>query len=213
MKWLFFLLLLLNVGLAVYGWLEHVRPNPDAKIMSLQMNADQVRIIAEPPRPTTKPTPHRTACLEWGTFGELELKRVRDALAPMDLGDRLEERKDEVVTNWWVYMPSQRSRALMERKAEELTELGVTDHISITEKGKWQYAISLGAFREEEGARAYLAELRDKGVRTGDIGRREQRLEQTTVIIRAPTPAESTKLVELGARFPGGSMLAKECEG
>ena len=213
MKWLFLLLLLVNIGLAGYAYIQHARPHPDAQIMALQMNAEKIRIVPEPPRPAPRPRQaERTACLEWGTFGELESRRVREAIAPLQLGDRVSERRDEVTTNWWVYMPRQRSRTLMDRKADELVQLGITDFIVLPEKGPWQYAISLGAFREEEGARDYLAELRDKGVRTGDIGRREQQVVQTTLIIRAPTPAESTQLVELATRFSGTAMRAMECE-
>jgi len=146
-----------------------------------------------------------------GALGE-SVCRPLFARIVLQLGDRVSERRDEVTTNWWVYMPRQRSRTLMDRKADELVQLGITDFIVLPEKGPWQYAISLGAFREEEGARDYLAELRDKGVRTGDIGRREQQVVQTTLIIRAPTPAESTQLVELATRFSGTAMRAMECE-
>ena len=209
MKWLALLLLLANLVLAAYGYLQHTRPHPDANIPDFQMNADKVRIVAEPP-----PAPiveKRTACLEWGSFGDLELRRVREALSPLDLQDRLSARDDEVTTYWWVYLPPQPSRERMETKASELEELGVPEYATITEPGQWRYAISLGAFREESAARAYLSQLRSKGVRSGDIVRREQELVQTTLVIRAPDPGESTKLVELATRFPGTRMQATEC--
>jgi hypothetical protein len=99
----------------------------------------------------------------------------------------------------------------MDRKADELVDLGITDFVKISQAGRWRYAISLGGFQKEEGARAYLNELRGKGIRTGEIGRREQRMMQTTLVIRAPSPAESTQLVELARRFPGSDMRATEC--
>jgi hypothetical protein len=212
MKWVFLLLLVVNLGLAAYGYLQHTRPNPDANIVDFQMNADKVRIISEPvvvksKRQSLEPT----ACLEWGSFGDLELRRVSEALSSLDLGERISARKEEVTTNWWVYMPPQGSRAKMDRKAQELVDLGITDFAKVTDDGPWHYAISLGAFNKEEAARAYLAELRDKGVRTAEIGRRAQRVMQTTLIIRSPTPAESTRLVELATRFPGADMRASGC--
>jgi len=176
------------------------------------MNADKVRIIPEPVLPKPKRTSSQpTACLEWGSFGDLELRRVSEALSSIDLGDRITARKDEVTTNWWVYMPPQGSRANMDRKAQELVDLGITDFIKETEAGRWRYAISLGTFGKEEGARAYLAELQDKGVRTAEIGRRTQQVMQTTLIIRGPTPIESTQLVELATQFPGAVMRATGC--
>jgi len=219
MKWVFVFLLLLNVTLGGYAYVQHIRSQPDAKIIDFQMNADEIRIVPEPvlPEPVRSQVStsrsERTACLEWSSFGDLELRRVRNAMSSMGLGDRVTARKEQVTTNWWVYMPPQRSQARMERKADELVDLGITDFITITEEGRWRYAIALGAFREEEGARDYLAQLRDKGVRSGDIGKREQRVMQTTLIIRAPSPIESTRLVELATQFPGSEMRATECQG
>jgi len=211
MKWVFILLVMVNIALGAYGYVQSNRPHPDANIPDFQMNADKVRILAEPP-PVPQPPPEEpTACLEWGSFGDLELRRVRDALSPLELGDRVVARKEEVTANWWVYMPSQGSRADMERKADELVELGITDFILLPEKGRWQYAISLGTFREERTAREYLAQLRSKGVRSGDLGKREQQVMQTTLVISAPTPVESTRLVELASRFPGSEMRATRC--
>ena len=210
MKWLFALLLLVNVFLGGYLFLQDTRPNSDARIINLQMNADQIRVIPEPPRP--KP-PARTACLEWGSFGDLEMERVRAALSAAKLAERVSESKSAVTANWWVYLPRQRSRARMERKANQLRELGITELETITEKGRWQYAISLGAFRKEISARNYGNLLKGSGVRTAVVGEREQQVLQTTLTIRAPGTSESTRLVELATRFPGSDMRAGECQG
>ncbi len=213
MKWVFILLVMVNIALGAYGYIQSNRTHPDANIPDFQMNADKVTILAEPP-PLPKPAPvEPTACLEWGSFGDLELRRVRDALSALELGDRVVARKEEGTANWWVYMPPQKSRASMQRKADELVELGVADFVPLPEKGRWQYAISLGTFREERGAREYLVQLRSIGVRSADLGKREQRVMQTTLVISAPTPAESTKLVELATRFPGSEMRATQCGG
>ena len=208
MKWVALTLLLINVALGGYAYIQHTRPHPDSNITDFQMNADRVRIVAEPP-----PVAKRSACLEWGSFGDPELPRVRDALSSLALGDRVTEREQRVATNWWVYMPPQPTQARMEIKAGELVELGVTDYALITEEGRWQYAISLGAFRQEKIAREYLVQLRAKGVRSADIVRRDQQMKQTTFVIRAPGPSESAKLVELATRFPGAVLRATECAG
>jgi len=210
MKWLFALLLLVNVLLGGYLFLQDTRPNSDARIINLQMNADQIRIIPEPPRPKR---PARTACLEWGSFGDLEIERVRAALSTAKLAERVSESKSAVTANWWVYLPRQRSRARMERKANELRKLGITELVTIPNRGRWQYAISLGAFRKEISARSYRDELEKSGVRSAVVGEREQRVMQTTLTIRAPSTSESARLVELAARFPGSDMLAGECQG
>lgn len=210
MKFVFILLLIANVVLGGYVYLQHTRPNSDAQIINLQMNADSVRVIPEPPRPRRAA---RTACLEWGSFDDLELGRVRAALAAVNLQERVTASKTEASANWWVYMPRQRSRARMERKANELRDLGITEMVTITQRGRWQYAISLGAFRKEISARSYREQLEKSGVRSAVVGEREQRVMQTTLTIRAPNTSESARLVELAARFPGSDMRAGECQG
>jgi len=211
MRWLFFLLLIVNAALGGYLYLQDTRPNSDARMIDLQMNADKIRVIPEPPRPKRAERAERTACLEWGSFGDLELERVRAALSAAGLAERATESKSAVTANWWVYMPRQRSRARMERKANQLRELGVTDLETITEPGRWQYAISLGMFRKEISARSYVDLLKATGVRTAVVAEREQQVLQTTLTIRAPSTLESTRLVELAANFPGSDMRAAQC--
>jgi len=216
MKWFAISLLAVNLILGAYALLQGTRPNPDAQIVNLQMNADKIRVIPEPPKPKPRARPveqERTACLTWGSFDALEIKRVSAALSKLELGDRLDSRETQVTTNWWVYMPRQRSRANMQRKANELRELGVVDVVTIPEPGRWQYAISLGAFRREAGARSYLAQLRKKGVRTAVVEKRVQKMTQTTLTIRAPSTSESASLVELATKYPGSDMRAGQCPG
>lgn len=209
MKWVFVLLLIVNVVLGGYLYFQNTRPNSDAQIINLQMNADKIHVIPEPPRPKRSA---QTACLEWGSFGDLEISRVRAALSAAKLGERVSTRKGEVTANWWVYMPRQRSRARMERKANELRRLGITDMVTLPEQGRWQYAISLGAFQKEISARSYRDQIEKLRVRSAAVGEREQRVRQTTLTIRAPSTSESARLFELAARFPGSDIQAGKCK-
>ena len=212
MRWAIVLLVIVNVALGATLFLQNMRPNPDAQIINLQMNADKVNIIPEPPRPEPRPVERaRTACLKWGSFDVLEIKRVRAALSPLKLGKRLSASETVVTTNWWVYMPRQRSRANMDRKANELRKLGVVEMVTIPEEGRWQYAIALGAFRQETGARGYLVQLRKMGVRSAKVEKRVQKMRQTTLTIRAPSTGESARLVEVATKYPGSEMRAGEC--
>ena len=204
MKWLFVLLLIANVVLGRYLYLQDTRPNSDAQIINLQMNADKIRVIPEPPRPKQHA---RTACLEWGSFGDMEMERVRAALSAAKLGERISESKSVVTANWWVYMPRQRSRARMERKANQLRELGINGVETITEQGRWQYAISLGDFRKEISARSYSDQLKASGVRTAVVGQREQQVAVITVTAHIGEVIFSTtitrQLCRIGVEHPG----------
>jgi hypothetical protein len=191
----------------------------------LQVNADQVRIIPAPERPAPAPEPARSSgaadataaaqvpgtCVEWGSFGGGELARAQAAIDRLALGDRVRKVEVAVTVGYWVYIPPQKSRAEMERKAAELKALGVADYYPVTEANRWRHAISLGIFRSEEGARKYLATLRGKGVRSAVAGKRDQRVTQTAFLVRRPNEEDSANLVVLKSEFPGSELRALEC--
>jgi SPOR domain len=212
MKRIFYLLLLVNAGLGGYLYLLHERPDPDAQLIQMQMNADQIRVMAEPPKRPVPAAPS-AACLEWRSFPAAELGRARAALRSLRLDGRLSEREVSVSANWWVHIPPQVTQAAMERKGKELRDLGVTQFFPISDAGKWRYSISLGLFRTEEAARAFLSQLRRKGVRSAVLGNRDQRVTQTAFVVREPTPEESGRLVELSSSYPGTEVRASECPG
>jgi hypothetical protein len=213
MRWVFLLLLAVNVGFGVFVYLRDKAPNPDAQLIALQMNADKVRIV--PPRPAPAPAPVpasvRATCVEWGSFGAGDLKRGQDALDRIALGARARRVEVSVTAGYWVFIPPMRSQAAMERKAAELRKLGVDEYFPILEPGRWRYAISLGVFRSEEGATRFLAQLRQMGVRSATVGEREQRVTQTAFVISEPTEGESVKLADLRNEFPGSELRAVEC--
>lgn len=72
----------------------------------------------------------------------------------------------------WVYIPPLASKADAERKAGELKKLGVAEFFIVTEAGANQYAISLGIFSSEQGAKDQLESLKAKGVRSAKVGLR-----------------------------------------
>lgn len=213
MRWVFLLLLAVNIGFGAFVYLRDKAPNPDAQLVALQMNADKVRIV--PPRPAPVPAPvtasARAACIEWGGFGTGELARAQGALDRLALGARARRIEISVTAGYWVFVPPLRSQASMERKVTELRELGVNEYFPVMDPGRWRYAISLGVFRSEEGATRHLAQLRQKGVRSATVGEREQRMIQTAFLISEPTEEESAQLAELKNDFPGTELRAVEC--
>jgi hypothetical protein len=213
MRWAVLLLLVVNIGFGVFVYLRDKAPNPDAQLIAMQMNADKVRIV--PPRPAPTPVPvtasARTVCIEWGGFGTGELARAQGALDRLALAARARRVEVSVTAGYWVFIPPQRSQAAMERKISELRSLRVNEYFPVLDPGRWRYAISLGIFRSEEGATRYLAQLRQKGVRSAMVGEREQRVTQTAFLISDPSEQESAKLVELKNEFPGTELRTVEC--
>ncbi len=213
MRWVFLLLLAVNVGFGVYVYLRDKAPNPDTQLVALQMNADKVHIV--PPRPAPASVPvtasARSACVEWGGFGSGELARAQAALDPLAFGTRARRVEVSVTAGYWVFIPPLRSQAATERKVTELKGLGVNEYFPVLDPGRWRYAISLGVFRSEEGATRYLAQLRQKGLRSATVGEREQRVIQTAFLISDPTEEESARLADLKNEFPGSELRTVEC--
>ncbi len=214
MKWLFYVLLAANLGLAAFAYLRERLPNPDAQIVRQQMNEDQIRIVA--PRPAPPPAPVAAApapgvCLEWGSFGAADLPKAQAAIEALALGERVRRTEVAVSTSYWVYIPPLKSKADMDRKAGELKERGITDYSLIADAGRWRYAIALGVFRSEDGAKKKLALMRGKGVRSAQIGEREQRITQSAFLLRDPTEAQSAQLDNLKTGFPDSDLRAVDC--
>ncbi len=214
MKGVFFVLLAASLGLAAYDYLRDWLPNPDAQLVRQQMNADQIRIIAPRPMPAPAPlasVPGPGVCLEWGSFGAIDLPRAQAALDALALGERVRRTEVGVLTSYWIYIPPLTSKSEMDKKTIQLKERGVADYSPMLEAGRWRYAISLGVYRNEDGAKKQLELLRQQGVRSAQIGEREQRVTQTAFLVRDPTEAQSAQLSSLKAEYPGSDLRALDC--
>ena len=214
MKWMFFVLLAASLGLDAVTYVRDQLPNPDAQLVSQQMNADQIRIVAPRPVPApapVAPAPGPGACLEWGNFSAAELPKVKAALDVLALGERVRKIDVAVATSYWIYIAPLKSNAELQRKVNELNARGISEYSPILEAGPWRYAISLGVFRNEEGARKYLTLLRGKGVRSAQLGERVQRTTETAFLVRDPTAAQSMQLANLKAEYTGSDLRAVDC--
>ncbi|HEX7952945.1 MAG TPA: SPOR domain-containing protein [Burkholderiales bacterium] len=214
MRWVFFVLLAANLALAAYAYMRDHAPSPDAQLLRQQLNAEQIRIVAPRPPPASAPVvaaPAASVCVEWGSFGAADLPKAQAAVDALALGERLRRIEVSIATSYWVYIPPLRSKAEMERKTGELKERGVDDYSPILEAGRWRYAIALGVFRNEDGARKHLAALRAKGVRSAQIGEREQKVTQAAFLLRDPTDEQALRLGNLKSGFPGSEVRAVEC--
>jgi len=115
-----------------------------------------------------------------------------------------------VSTSYWItFRRSDRSRDGPEDDRVE----GPWNHRLFTDTGSrpLRYAISLGVYRNEDGAKKRLALLRQRGVRSAQIGEREQRVTQTAFLVRDPTEAQSAQLANLKTDHPGSELRAVDC--
>jgi hypothetical protein len=208
MRALFLALVLANLALAAFALLWPAA-NEEPQLLARQLNADQIRII--PPRAPAPPPPRKATCVDWGNFSAAELALARRALEPLQLGERISTYDVPVIANWWVFIAPLKNKAEVDRKLAELDELGVTEYYAVDTPGPMRFAISLGIFRTEEAANGYLEVLRQKGVRSAQVGNREHRLTLTALRVRDPDARVSARLAELHTQFPGSELKALDC--
>ena len=223
MRTVFFLLLLANLGYFAWTNFGPGAASDENQLVEQQLNPQAIRLLspeqvavlaaqrlkgaerAKPP-PATKPTV--AACLELGAFNLADVPRAVQALEALGLGTRLAQRRTDDVASYWVFLPPQSTRQAANRKTAELRKLGVGDFFIVQEDSKFRFAISLGIFKTEEAAKARLAELRTKGVRTAQVGLRETPVQRVYFIIRDVPEALASRLDELRRDFAGSELKA-----
>jgi len=170
-----FLLLVLG-NLLLFAWSQGYfgarNSGGEPERLAAQIQAEKLRIAARgSPAAALSSPPElpREACsaltgLDRETAGKLAIW-----LTGRDAELKLRQRTLEDPKSWWVYIPPQSSSAQADKKAAELSKLGVKDSFVIRKSGPHQYAVSLGLFKNEEGAKEYLATLKSKGVNSARI--------------------------------------------
>ncbi|HJV74609.1 MAG TPA: SPOR domain-containing protein [Noviherbaspirillum sp.] len=225
LKFFFWILLLANAGLLAYqqGALDTLLPNgrEPARIAN-QLNADKIRLIssaeakpepapaAEPPTAQVEKKAEVLACIEIGNFNPEDAKRFSTQLAALALGERVSQRSIQEVSSHMVFIPPQGDRETAERKAEQLRQLGVTDFFIIQDNPALRWGISLGVFKQEEAARAHLAQLNRQGVRSARIVQRGANTGMVAFQLRKIDAQAKGALDNIKAGFPKQSM--RECE-
>jgi hypothetical protein len=223
----FLLLVLVNLVFFAYGRFALEGGKSENRIPQLEVAAERIKLIKSGERtPAVKPqtrgkaapsAPPSTAaeipatCLEWGNFAGPNVARAEAALAELQLAPGQVERAVIDAGGYWVYIPPARSKSEADRKVRELRELGVTEFFVVQDAGQWRNAISLGIFRTEEAAQAFLAGLRQRGVRSAIAARRENFLKQVAFYVREPSEATIARLTLLQEEFPASEIRAGPC--
>ncbi|HEY8607047.1 MAG TPA: SPOR domain-containing protein [Noviherbaspirillum sp.] len=148
------------------------------------------------------PAPQRLACTEIGDFDADGAKRFGARIAALDLGGHATRRPLQEVSSHVVYIPPQPDKEAVERKAGELRRLGVEDFFIILDNSPLRWGISLGVFKQESAAKAHLAALTERGVRSARIGQRMAPSGMFAFQFRKLDPAQQDALDRLRAGFP-----------
>lgn len=233
MRALFLLLILANLVFFTYAQVTREGADAGSQVAQLQINPERVKLLkaaggalpeAPPARrgiaapaksiPPVAPKPAAAvpaACLEWGIFAGPNVARAEGALARLELPDGQVERVLADAGGYWVHIPPMKTKAEVDRKTSELSDLGVTEFFVVQDAGQWRNAISLGIFRTDEAAQTFLAKLKQQGVRSAIAARRENFLKQVAFHVREPDEATVERVTALQQEFPGSEVKAGPC--
>ena len=176
MRFLFALLVLVNVGLFMWGTWYKAPPAPTSFVASPEINREKLRLLSEPgvklvgrktqlPPPAPLPTADGPTCLALGPFATpAAAQQAGDQLRHWQLQPTERIEHEPLSAAFQVYLPPLPNKAEAERKRRELTRLGFTDHAVIADD-ELANGISLGIFSREANARLRLKQLAAKGVR------------------------------------------------
>ena len=193
-------LALLAANLLFYGWSRYFSTGETLADGVVLRPSDPEKLKIIPPAGAA------SGCLEWGSFTLAEYPRAEKALEPLALGLRISQRRLEETAGWWVFIPSQGSRAGAFRQAAELKALGINDYFIMGEETDIPWALSLGVFRSERAALARLAALRELGVRNALAGQRDTALPKLWLQVKGIDPALEARLRELARQLEGSEL-------
>lgn len=228
MKWLVWVLLLINIGLAVYFNTDLFKQNqslikPDispnkvglldsqalagmpkkAVLVTSQTDTSVAANLATPP-------PVQTSCYEWGIFSKNNLAAAKTELSRLALSSIEKKQTSQESQRFWVYIPPLKSAAVAQTKAEELKALGIQD-IFIVQEPQWRNAISFGVFQDERLATNLLNDLKLKGVNSATKNLRNQGKEHVSLLLKDVPAAAAAELANMKAQFPGSEIKSMSC--
>jgi len=203
---LFFILLLVNVAAFAYFSFQEqgVRPNKSALPA---LNAERIKIVSSGSAAKRDTSAEKLTCWRWRGFKPETLTQARAALEKLALGDKLTQPPSE---EYWVYMAPQKNKRDGEKKLAELKALGIEDGSLVEERGKWQFAISFAAFPSEDDAIVRLNQLKEKGVKTAKLVKRE--VVGQALLIQQADEKLVVALNKLQADFPETTLTPVDCK-
>lgn len=213
MRTLVLLLLLANLTLLAYTKLDSL-DGGEGDRLSRQVHPDKITLLT--PQQVAALGPAKVAaladvCVEWGPLSDPDRTRALALLDQLDLAGLISQKKVEVVTNYWVFIPPAANRPAAERRLQDLRALGLKD-AQLIESGAQRWAIALGAFQTQAAAQARLDALAAQGVKTAQLAARAQSVAQSALVVRDPPARAIARLKEVQGGFPDSDIKTGPCE-
>ena len=207
MRLLFFILLLVNA--AVFAYLFFQEPGVrTSKPVLPALNADRILLVQTDPATVKRgAVGDQTACFSWRGLKPEALWQARAALEKLseDVKFSLPAREE-----YWLYMTPLKNKRDGEKKLAELKALSIENGVLVEEGGKWQYAISFAAFPTEDDAIVRLNQLKEKGVKSAKILKRDA--VGDTLLIQHAGEKSVEAIKKLQADFAETTLLPVDCK-
>ena len=214
MRTVLVLLLLANLSLFAYTWLDG-GAGGEAVRLAEQVQPDKIKLLT--PQEVAALGPSKVAaladvCVEWGPFADADRTRALADLEPLAVGRLTSQKRLESAGTWSAMLAPFANRPSADRRAAEVRGQGVRD-VSVVDVGGGRYTVAIGAFRNEEAAKAHAAELTRQGViGTATATVRPQPVPLTLIVVRDPPANVVARMKELQASYPGADLKVGGCD-
>lgn len=215
MKLAFLVLAMANLAFfawqqGVFGGLPEAGREPER--VNRQVEAERVRVLTQqevqalraktrdtprdsnaPAAPPTSAAPALIAaadlagasCVEVGDFTIENAGRVRQRLEALSIGDRLSIRSVETPGWFMVYVPPFKTRAEVDRRADELRKAGVKELLVIGDNSPMRNGIALGSFKDQDLANRHAADLDRRGIKGVRVAEKPSSVQVTRFQVRS----------------------------
>lgn len=221
MRLVFLLLLLLNLVLwpIASGLVSIGGGDAEPLRMTSQLAPERIRILPVEGEVAAAPTPVAEDvdaepveeggalavpyCRALGGLSREQADRVVLRSRELQPGVLLKESEMPGTSSWWVHIPDLATRPLAERKQAELRALGVREMALAPDASGQTFAVSLGLFKTEAGARELLSQLSSQGVRSARIVEREGRPDRLRIGLSGSETEVSAVLADVQPGLEG----------
>ncbi|MDP2153138.1 MAG: sporulation protein [Methylotenera sp.] len=220
MKYFFWLLVFINIGLFGYFNIDAVLPKP-AQTQQAEVSPEKIKVLSpqevdalassKKKVAVTEPPAVVDTCYEWSVFSETNLINAQTALEKLALQATVKEQTVQASKRFWVYRSPLKSTAEAIKKAAELRSLGVTD-VFVVQEPRWKNAISFGIFSDEQLAINLQNELQAKGIKNVEKSLRSQGKSYSSLLLKNLTENEIAEIKKLNPDFPAAELKEVSCD-
>jgi hypothetical protein len=222
MKWLFSLLLALNIGLFGYFELskpldsstsaghEPIRPESMKLLTQQQVEAMPKSVAATHTEQPAPQTLEQLTCYEWGSFPGKRVERAREVAENLGLDAQVRVIANQEAIRYWVYIPPLKSFQEAQARNDALHRLGI-ENTFIVQDAQWKNAISFGVFKDEALATRLAEDMRNRGVTDVVKSVRNQEGRQFMLFIRNLSESTAEEIQRLKPDFPYSELKQVAC--